>query len=112
MLARSQKVSKQLFGEILKSGRNFHSPNLSLRLLQSFEGRKVSFVVAKKVADSAVKRNLLKRRGYSIVRKLLPNLRENFSAVFFLKPGVGKLNFKGMKKEIEDILASAGLRVA
>lgn len=109
MLARNQKISKRIFGEILKSGRNFHSPNLSLKLLKGGEGKRIGFVISKKVAARAVKRNLLKRRGYSAVRKILPNLKTNFSAVFFFKPSAGKFDFTQIKKEIEGLLVSTGL---
>jgi len=109
MLTRNKKISKQVFGEIIKSGRNFHSPNFSLRLLKTRTGHKLSFVVSKKVSPTAVKRNLLKRRGYSWAKKIFSKIDKSFAGVVFLRPGAAKLDFQTMEKELELLFVSAGL---
>lgn len=109
MLAKKQKIPKKLFGEVIKLGRNFHSPNLSLKLLRALAGKKFSFVISKKVSPLAVKRNLLKRRGFAVIKKILGEIKEPATGIIFLKSSAKELNFSQMEKEIVKLFSEAGL---
>ncbi len=104
-LKKKYKIKKTAFPEIISRGKTFHSPHFTLRVLHKKEGAHnnplFSFVVSSKVARNAVDRNLLKRRGYTIVRKMINDVStQNHMYAFFLKKGVGNLSFAEMKEEI------------
>tara|TARA_B100002051_G_scaffold276694_1_gene326976 strand:- start:19921 stop:20250 length:330 start_codon:yes stop_codon:yes gene_type:complete len=69
MFKKSNRLTTAEFSELYRSGKKKHFPHLSITLGQN-SGTKVSVVAGKKVAKSAVRRNLLKRRVYSILRKM------------------------------------------
>ncbi len=111
MLPRKFKIGREIFPKDLRKGRNFHSPNLSLFVFkdQGVGASKFSFVVSSKVSNKAVKRNLLKRRGYHIAKKLLPFVRPSFLCVFYFKKGADKATFKNIEKEITTLLEKSGV---
>lgn len=63
-------------------------------------GRKAVVNVGKKVSPLANQRNKTKRRLRSILRPLFPLLRKK-AVVIFAKPGIQKLSFEDLKKEVE-----------
>jgi ribonuclease P protein component len=100
MLSKKQKVDKTLFKEVLaQKGINCHSPHLSLKIVKNKENR-FSFVVSKKVTKSAVKRNLLRRRGYSIVGDIIESIKSPIIGIFFFKKGAENISFQELKEEI------------
>ncbi|MCF7833791.1 MAG: ribonuclease P protein component [Candidatus Pacebacteria bacterium] len=104
MLPKKQRVDKKSIEEVFSKGRFVNSAYLSLKYLQgkSIGAYKISFVAPKAVAKKAVDRNLLKRRGYYVLKNLLskPKSLQNKSftekeGIFFLPNGfVGVFVFK------------------
>ena len=64
MLSKEQRLDRVAFAAVFKKGRRAHMPGLQLVYLKA-PGFRASAVVGKKVAASAVKRNLLRRRLYA-----------------------------------------------
>lgn len=67
------------------------------------KGRKYAVVISKKIEKSAVKRNLLKRRIFSILRQEMPK-SFNGAVVIFPKKNYKDLSFSDIKKEILSLL--------
>lgn len=111
MLSQERRISQGLFAQILKEGRSFHTPNLSLRV----SGRKdqgksaFSFVVSSKAVKTAVRRNSLKRRGRHVVKKHLAQIKEGYFCAFFLKKELSGLPFPFFEQEILTVLKKANL---
>jgi ribonuclease P protein component len=105
MLSRKNRLSRANFDHLLKRGSFCSSSYLTLRFLEESSSR-FSFVVSKKVAKTAVMRNLLRRRGYSIIKNLLPlfSLKKHYLTAFILKKGCPQLTYAQYKIEIEGIL--------
>ena len=61
----------------------------------------VAFVVPKKVAKSAVKRNSLRRKGYNIIYKY--NINKNIAIFFYKKEGLNADSIY-LKKDIDLLL--------
>ena len=101
------KTIKQLFSDVLKRGKTYHSPHLSLKVLYMPDVKKSSFyfVVSGKITKKAVKRNLFKRRGRSITRA--SGAKGGCIGAFFAKKGAGALEFGKMKEEILDLMRKA-----
>jgi ribonuclease P protein component len=110
MLPSKKRVKKEMFPFVLKNGKIFHSKHISLKtniLKNTTKETKFSFVVSKKVSNKANKRNLIKRRGFSILREILDNIETGFICVFFLKKGVTDISYSELKEEILILLNKA-----
>ena len=69
MFKKNQKLKREEFKILLSTGRKVH--NVCASIVFSDSGRtKVGVVVSKKVEKGAVKRNLLKRRIFSILKAI------------------------------------------
>jgi ribonuclease P protein component len=65
------------------------------------EGQKAAFVVSKKVARSAVKRNRLKRRLRELYRKCSNLLPQNVWIMFIALPVAANANFTSLQKDFD-----------
>jgi ribonuclease P protein component len=103
MLPKKNRAEKRLVEKIFKEGKFVSSPNLTLKFLTygNFE-KKISFVAPKSVAKLAVKRNLLRRRGYSALKKHLERIPHGFFGVFIFKKTLN--SFLEIENEIKKIL--------
>ncbi len=111
MLPHKRRIGKEYFEEIGARGVSFHGKFLSLRVLKAGEDKqsKFSFAVSKKVSNKAVDRNLLKRRGYSVVGEVLDSVRPSFLATFSIKKGAEALSFSEFREEMLFLLKKAGV---
>lgn len=112
MLPQKNRIPRSLFESVLKEGSVFHSPHLYFRVVKTQSGlSKFSFVVSKKVSKSAVSRNLLRRRGYSIIRSLFGKEKMNAGIIgaFFFKKGAEKIDFAALREEIWFLLKKVGM---
>ncbi|HED05744.1 MAG TPA: ribonuclease P protein component [Ignavibacteria bacterium] len=102
MLSKKRKDSKELFKEVLSNSKSFYGTNMSLRVFigDSVENTRFSFVVSKKVSTKANKRNLLKRRGFSVIKNTLKNIKKGFTCVFFFKKNAITVSYTELNKEI------------
>jgi len=86
MLPKKSKLDKKTVEKIFKEGRFVNSLNLTLKfLILQEENRQISFIVPKNVAKLAVKRNLLRRKGYLALEKYFKNFPAGFLGVFIFK---------------------------
>ncbi len=86
MLPKKNRVDRKGVEKIFKEGEFLSSPNLSFKYVKGVANeRKISFVAPKSVAKLAVKRNLLRRRGYSALAKHLDQFPAGILAVFIFK---------------------------
>ena len=112
MLSKPHRTPRALFGNVLKKSKQFHSPHFTLRV--SFLPReekvsKFSFVTPASVSKKAVERNLLRRRGYAVIRKNLDKIKTPCLGGFFSKKGAASLKFQELEKEITDLLRQSNL---
>lgn len=114
MLSKKRRAEKSLFPRVLSKSKSFYGKNMTVRvfLLNSPDKNsksKFSFVVSKKVSNKAVKRNLLKRRGYSVVKDIKTQINEGFVCVFFFKTTTINLSYIELKKEITFLLKKSNI---
>lgn len=93
MIPRPRRVTTPLFTETLSRGAITRNGLLTIRLLPIEGKSKVSVVVPKKVAASAVARNALRRRYVGAVENILPRLVPGFSIIFFVQKPVSRKEF-------------------
>ncbi len=109
MLPKTNKINKKLFDKVFKEGKTYHSDFLYIKTLKNNGVSKFSFVVMKKNLAGAVRRNLIKRRGFSIIKQELTNIKSGVAVIFFIKKGSEKITFKQLETEIKKILSKANL---
>jgi ribonuclease P protein component len=111
MLPKNMRVHTPLFSSILEKGQIRSTQHFSLRFTQNkAKQSRFSVVVSKKVAKTAVKRNLLKRQISEIIKVLLPNFSKTpISSLIFAKKGSETLPFSSLKAEIQELFKKAGL---
>ena len=108
MLPSKIRIKRSDFKLLKEKGFYFDSKNISLKIYKNSENiNKFTFICSRKVEKKAVLRNLLRRRGYSIVRDYLKKLDIGFYFIFSFKKGVSSLSFVDLKKEIENLFVLA-----
>lgn len=105
MLSKKKRVTKEIFQTILKKG-NIAQGSFFLFKYIPFKRMAYSFVVAKKTASKATKRNSLRRIGYNILREY--SLKAGAGVFFYKKEALTapKIN---LKNDIENLLKKAKL---
>lgn len=108
-----KKVTRGDFENILKKGKNTHSPLLSLKYYFVDDGflpsSKFSFVISSKISKKATERNLFKRRGRHILRKLKDRLKNGFVGAFFAKKGANSVVFDSLEGEIVSLFKKSDI---
>lgn len=100
MLSKKNRLNKATVDQIFKTGRFLNSPNLTFKyILNKYQKNPTfSFITPKTSSKSAVKRNLLRRRGYAVLKNKISSLPLNITGVFlFDKKSLGL--FGGLKKK-------------
>src|SRR3989344_3714448 len=86
MLPKKNRVNTKEVDKIFKEGRSLVSLNLTFKYFKNYNKEvKVSFIAPKSVAKLAVKRNLLRRRGYSALGKYINQFPVGITGVFIFK---------------------------
>lgn len=87
MLPKKNRVDKKNIDLIFKSGKFLVSPDFTVKFIKDQKGTfpRVSFIVPKSLNKLAVKRNLLRRRGYTALNKNFDKLPNKFLGVFIFK---------------------------
>jgi len=88
-----------------------------IRVARSYSGVKqintkesrFSFVIPKKAVKKAVSRNKLRRVGYGIIQKNLPNIKRGYLIGFFFKKNVINIPKTEIENEIIFLLNKARL---
>lgn len=104
-LPKKFRLKKQKdFDKVKHQGQTFHTPLFAVSVLtEQSEGPKFSFVVSKKIYKKAVKRNKIRRWLSEAVRVMVPHLRQDIYAIFFVKKQIKTVNYQKIKNEIEKI---------
>lgn len=106
MLAKRNRADKKTIDLLFKEGKSIFSPSLTFRFILT--GRplpfRISFIAPKSVAKLAVKRNLLRRRGYAALRKYIGRAPLGLVGAFVFKKYQDDVLI--LQDEIEKILST------
>lgn len=109
MLPSSKRLSTILFKETIKKGLVFNTP-ITLAYVQNGSNiGRFSVSVPKKVAKTAVLRNKIRRRIYSIIKVLDSRTTPFKQVVFIMKNGSEKMSFIDLKEEMKKVFVKIGL---
>jgi ribonuclease P protein component len=100
MLPKKNRVNKKTIKKIFEEGLFYRSSDLTLKYLKDKKNSesRISIIVPKTVAKSAVTRNSLRRKGYAIIKNYI-SIKPNITGVFI----VGKKSAENLENEIKNI---------
>ncbi|MDD2935226.1 MAG: ribonuclease P protein component [Candidatus Pacebacteria bacterium] len=105
MLNKKNRLTKEEFDIVFKNGFSKSSEYFHIKILETKNSdKKFGVAVSKKIIKGAIKRHLLKRRVYSIIRNSLENIPNGVFIIFFLKKEGSSINFKETEKDIKNII--------
>ena len=88
MLPKQKRLNKDLFLEIMASGRTFHAAFFSVKAIKTdttLSPSRIGISASKKIFKTAVERNKVRRRLYSVVKELIPEFSGSFSMIIMAK---------------------------
>jgi ribonuclease P protein component len=104
MLPKRNRVTKKEVDLIFKQGKFITSSFFTFKFIKTDKNEiKISFIAPKSVAKLAVKRNLLRRKGYSVLQKYLSQFPSGISGVFVFKKYQDDISI--LENEIKAILS-------
>lgn len=109
MLSSNKRLSTTLFKEVILGGSAFHGTFSVIRVKNSQDLSRFGISVPKKVAKTAVLRNKVRRRVYSVIKKLEKRLVSGKNVVIVMKSGSEKADFKQLAEETEKVFVKSGL---
>ena len=110
MLKKVNRLKKRYqFNYVYKAGEHFSGKTVVLYATTSkTKSIKVGFAVTKKIGH-AIKRNLFRRRLREIMRKQLPNLKQNYNIIVVARDQIEQYSFEYIQNEIINLLTKANL---
>jgi len=111
MLKKANRLTKQKdFDLVLKQGQGIKNRVCFIKFKANQVGvTRFGFIVSKKIAKSAVKRNKIKRRLRHIVKENQNFFKQGVDIAFLPNLNVLEIDFAILKQEVEKTLKQAGL---
>jgi ribonuclease P protein component len=110
MLPHSRRASRILFEKTLKNSKVSHSEYFSLRIgINDSPLSRYAFIVSKKVATKATKRNQIRRRGYASLEHIIDTILPGYVLLFFAKKGIETLSQYSLEQAITSYLSQHNL---
>lgn len=111
MLAKARRIDRNTFKTLVGRGLQAHSPRLFLSIYKKSDESpsQFAFLCSKKVSPKAVKRNTLRRQGYTVIQTLLSRITPGVYCVFSFKKEAQQGSFEDIEKDIVNLLTSAKL---
>ncbi len=93
MLPKKNRLDRKLVEQIFKQGRFVNSANLSFKFIlqphpspllkgEGVKNTRISFITPKTASKKAVVRNLLRRRGYAVLKKYINQFPTSITGAF------------------------------
>lgn len=83
MLSKKNRADKKTIERIFREGLFVSSPNLTFKFIKTNDNKKqISFITPKTASKKAVFRNLLRRRGYFVLRNYFNKLPNGLLGAF------------------------------
>lgn len=108
MVYSKNKINKKLFDKVFKNGKIFNSRFFILKSFSIKKDKKFTFVVSSSISKSAVKRNLLKRRGRHVLNSNKDKIKEGTALIFLFKKESLNSKFEEIKKDMLFLLEKQG----
>ena len=110
MLKRINRLKKRYqFNYVYKSGEHFSGEHIVLYVASSkTKNIKVGLAVTKKVGHAVV-RNKVRRRLREIIKKQVPNLKQNNNIIVVARDNINEASFEKLSNEFLKLIKKANL---
>lgn len=110
MLKRINRLKKRYqFNYVYKSGEHFSGEHMVLYVVSSkTKNIKVGLAVTKKVGHAVV-RNKIRRRLREIIKKQVPNLKQNNNIIVVARDNISSASFEKLSNEFLKLIKKADL---
>ena len=110
MLKRINRLKKRYqFNYVYKSGEHFSGEHIVLYVVSSkTKNIKVGLAVTRKIGHAVV-RNRVRRRLREIVKKQVPNLKQNYNIIVVARENVINASFEKLTNEFIKLIKKANL---
>jgi ribonuclease P protein component len=109
MIPKINRADKKTLDLVFRFGRFLNSQHLTLKFLLNEQNilknknyPRISFIVPKNISKLAVKRNKLRRIGYSVLRDYIKSAPDNLTGAFLYKKYTKDIEI--VKNEVKEIL--------
>lgn len=111
MLPKNRRLTIKDFKEIFDRGKIFRGRYFIVRISPMPEVRPsiFGFSVPKKAFKNASDRNKYRRRGYSVISKVINNIKPSYKCLFIMGKPAQPPSFEGVRADILSLVDSAGL---
>ena len=110
MLKRINRLKKRYqFNYVYKSGEHFSGEHIVLYVVSSkTKNIKVGLAVTRKIGHAVV-RNRVRRRLREIIKKQVPNLKQNYNIIVVARENVINASFEKLTNEFIKLIKKANL---
>ncbi len=105
MLKKSQRITRNEYKKALDNTKAFYTSFFTLSHKKALENNdKISIVVSKSVAKSAVQRNKLRRKMATLIQKKIKNIENKGVFIFFMKKGSNTASINELENSINEVM--------
>jgi len=110
MLKRINRLKKRYqFNYVYKSGEHFSGEHMVLYVVSSkTKNIKVGLAVTKKIGKAVV-RNRVRRQLREIIKKQVPNLKQNYNIIVVARENITSTSFENLTNEFLKLIKKANL---
>lgn len=110
MLKRINRLKKRYqFNYVYKSGEHFSGEHMVLYVVSSkTKNIKVGLAVTKKIGKAVV-RNRVRRQLREIIKKQVPNLKQNYNIIVVARENITSTSFETLTNEFLKLIKKANL---
>ncbi|MEI6396559.1 MAG: ribonuclease P protein component [Candidatus Taylorbacteria bacterium] len=119
MLKKTQRLTTEQVSAVMENSKSFHSPFFTLKVLvktpktlktpKPVLGNGFAAIVSKKIAKTAVARNLARRRTYEALKLTGVLVKPGFQVIVLCKAASIGANLKTLTTDLKTLLSKAGV---
>lgn len=109
MLPRSQKLSTKQLNLVMEKGKVVHSPFFWSRFIKQDGELKIAVICPQKIAKTAVKKNLIRRKVYSAIDLFINNLELGYHVIVCVKEPILKASPIEICNQAKAIFVKSGI---
>lgn len=109
MLPRSQRLSTEQLDSVMEKGRVTHSSLFLVRVLGGQKDIRIAAIASKKIAKTAVARNLIRRKTYNAVKTIKSKINPGLHIALFAKSVINTKKVTEIETDVQNLFVKAGL---
>jgi ribonuclease P protein component len=109
MLSRSYRLSGEQLNQVMEKGKVVHSPFFWARFTKNDGQSRIAVISPSKIVKTAVGRNQIRRKVYSVIRDFRENILPGYRIVVCVKEPIIKADAKVISEQARIIFVKTGL---